>query len=85
VSIAKKQIEGHITSYIARENDDPGRIIKTIRTLMAQCGMTRDELAQMLDKIYSSSVRSFLEQPVGSNFHQPERDGRFKLLKSGLL
>src|SRR5713101_2616187 len=47
----RKQIEGHLTSYIARANDDPERIMKTIRTLMAQCGMTHDQLAKMFDKI----------------------------------
>jgi hypothetical protein len=83
----RKQIEGHLTSYIARANDDPGRIMKTIRTLMAQCGMTRDELAKMFDEIYPGSVRSFLEAPVGSGFREqgPARDERFRLLKTELL
>jgi hypothetical protein len=83
----RKQIEGHLTSYIARANDDPKRIIKTIGTIMAQCTMTRDELAKMFDEIYPSSVRSFLDAQAGSHFRQqgPVREERFRLLKTGLL
>jgi hypothetical protein len=80
-----KQIKRHITSYIATANDEPQRVIKTVRTLMARCGMTRDALAQMFAEIYAASVRSFLAQPIGSVYYQPARAERFTLLKSGLL
>ena len=83
----RKQIQGHITSYIARENDDPERLVKTIRTLMKQCGMSREELVRLFDEIYPGAVRAFLEAPSGTTFGQqgPARNERFDRLKTALL
>lgn len=83
----RKQIEGHITSYIARENDDPERLVKTVRTLMKQCEMSREELLRLFDEIYPGAVRAFLEAPSGTTFAQqgPAREERFARLKTALL
>jgi hypothetical protein len=83
----RKQIQGHITSYIARENDEPERLVKTIRTLMKQCEMDREELVRLFDEIYQGAVRAFLEAPSGTTFGQqgPARNERFDRLKTALL
>lgn len=83
----RRQIEGHITSYVARAADNPARIIKTVRTLMRQCGMTRDKLNTLFDTIYPGSVRPFLDAPFNSvtGIQGPTRKERFDRLKSALL
>jgi hypothetical protein len=83
----RKQIEGHITSYIARENDDSERLVKTVRTLMKQSEMSREELAGLFDEVYPGAVRAFLEAPSGTTFGQqgPARKERFDRLKIALL
>ena len=82
--ITRKQIEGHITRYIALANDDPNRLTKTVRTLMGQCGMTRDELSALFDSIYAGSVRPFLGAPADSIFGKQgaARKERFESLRS---
>jgi hypothetical protein len=77
-------IKGRLESYIAT-GQDLAQVIKVTRTNMANCGMTRDMLAKMLDEIYAASVRPFLQVAVGSPWYQALRDERFRLLKTELL
>jgi hypothetical protein len=77
-------IRGRLESFIAT-GQDFARVIKATRTNMAKCGVTRDVLAKMFDEIYAASVRPFLEAAVGSQWHQPLRDERFRLLKTELV
>ena len=78
-------IKGRLEGYIATGHEDSAGVIKATRTNMARCGMTRDMLARVFDEIHSLSVRPFLEAAVGSPWHQPDRDERFRLLKNELL
>lgn len=79
----RRLIRGRHESYIATAHD-LARVVKTTRTNMAKCGMTREMLAEMLDETYVVSVHLFLQAPIGSPWYQPLRDERFSLLKAEL-
>jgi hypothetical protein len=80
----RRLIKGRLEGFIATGHEDSARVIKATRTNMARCGMTPDMLAKMFDEIYPSSVRPFVEAALGSPWHQPDRDERFRLLKGQL-
>ncbi len=72
--------KGRICSYVARGNDKPERILKSIRTIMAKGRIDQEAIQGMLVEVDLLSVRPFLGPP----WNQPERLGRFQAFKGTL-
>jgi len=72
--------KGLISSYVARGQDRPERIAKSLATTMAKGELDRNSLQGMLTVIERESVQPFL----GPQWNQPERLERFQAVRSAI-
>jgi hypothetical protein len=75
-----RQLKGRIAGHVARGSDRPAAIVKSARTIVARGDISPEALARILEEVQIESVQPF----VGPPWNQPERFGRFRLLKSSL-
>lgn len=69
--------KGRIAAFVARADEKPERIIKSIQTTIAKGNLDHTALERMLAEVESQSVKPFLGPP----WNQPERLERFTVIK----
>jgi len=74
----RQWIKGRIASHVARGTDNPGAIVKSIRTMLTREGMTDADFSAIMDEVNRESVLPFLKT---DGMYRPERLERFAALE----
>lgn len=70
--------KGRIANYVARDDENPERIVAAITTSVSKGKLNAADVQRMLDEVYNESVRPFLDKAHNG----PERLERFRTIKS---